>query len=255
MILLFKLLLTPLLIALVTLAGRRWGPAVSGWLVGLPLTSGPVALFLALDQGNVFASRAAVGTLLGLISVAGFCAAYSWLSLRFGWPITIVLSWAIFFLFTFALEQVSLALLPVFVLVVLSLLLTLRILPTQQSSLVIKATPVWDTPLRMLVATSFVLLLTGAAHVLGPQLSGLLTPFPLYATILAVFTHHFQNGAAARVLLRALITGLFTFAVFFLVIALSIVPLGIAPAFLLATLIALLLHGSELFVMRRRFMS
>ncbi|HLI06681.1 MAG TPA: hypothetical protein VKV40_08945 [Ktedonobacteraceae bacterium] len=32
----FKLLLTPLLIGLVSLAGRRWGPAVSGWIVGLP---------------------------------------------------------------------------------------------------------------------------------------------------------------------------------------------------------------------------
>jgi len=39
----FKLLLTPALLGLVSLAGRRWGPAVSGWLVGLPLTSGPVA--------------------------------------------------------------------------------------------------------------------------------------------------------------------------------------------------------------------
>ena len=44
--LLFKLLLTPVIIGLVSLAGRRWGPAVSGWLVGLPLTSAPVVLFM-----------------------------------------------------------------------------------------------------------------------------------------------------------------------------------------------------------------
>ena len=58
-----KLLLAPLLILLATLAGRRWGPAVGGWLAGLPLTSGPVSLILALEQGPEFAARAALGTL------------------------------------------------------------------------------------------------------------------------------------------------------------------------------------------------
>src|SRR5256885_13738533 len=64
-LLLAKLLLTPLLIAAVTLAGRRWGPAVGGWLAGLPLTSRPVSVFLALEQGPGVAARAAVGALAG----------------------------------------------------------------------------------------------------------------------------------------------------------------------------------------------
>ena len=63
MLLLLKLILTPLLIGSISVAERRFGPAVSGWLVGLPLTSAPVALFLALEQGTAFASRVAQGTL------------------------------------------------------------------------------------------------------------------------------------------------------------------------------------------------
>ena len=55
-----KALLAPLLILLATLAGRRWGPGVGGWLAGLPLTSGPVSLILALEQGPEFAARAAL---------------------------------------------------------------------------------------------------------------------------------------------------------------------------------------------------
>ena len=73
---LLKVLLAPLLILLATLAGRRWGPAVGGWLAGLPLTSGPVSLILALEQGPEFAARAALGTLFGLISLAAFSFAY-----------------------------------------------------------------------------------------------------------------------------------------------------------------------------------
>ena len=53
-------------------SGRRWGPAVGGWLAGLPLTSGPVSLILALEQGPEFTARAALGTLFGLISLAAF---------------------------------------------------------------------------------------------------------------------------------------------------------------------------------------
>jgi hypothetical protein len=45
---------------------------VSGWFVGLPLTSGPVALFLALDHGATFASGAALGSLAGAMAEAAF---------------------------------------------------------------------------------------------------------------------------------------------------------------------------------------
>jgi hypothetical protein len=64
-----KLCLAPLLILLATLAGRRWGPAVGGWLAGLPMTLGASSFILALEQGPQFAARAALGTLFGLISL------------------------------------------------------------------------------------------------------------------------------------------------------------------------------------------
>ena len=104
----------------------------------------------------------------------------------------------------------------------------------------------------MVVAAAFVLVLTGLAGVLGPQLSGLLTPFPVFATILAIFSHHFHGANAARALLRGLITGAFSFAVFFLVIAVVIDRWGILAAFVLATLAALTMHGTSLFLMRRK---
>jgi hypothetical protein len=251
MLLVFKLLLTPLLICLVSLVGRRWGPTVSGWLVGLPLTSGPVALFLALEQGTAFASHSAQGTLLGLISVAGFCLAYSWFSLRLSWLWSILASWGVFFVLTAVLGLVSTPLLFAFAGVIISLAVVLLLLPRSQGSSIITVPPSWETPLRMLVATTFVVVLTAVAGLLGPQLSGLLTPFPLYATILAIFTHHFQGSSAARQVLRGTVSGSFTFAVFFLCISFLLAKWGIVATFSFAALAALIMHGGVLFLLKR----
>ena len=77
MILALKLILTPLLIAAATLAGRRWGHRVSGWFIGLPLTSAPISLILAPQNGPAFAAASAVGVLGGQVSVFVFCLLYA----------------------------------------------------------------------------------------------------------------------------------------------------------------------------------
>lgn len=68
----FKLILAPILIALATLIGRRWGHGVSGWIAALPLTSGPVSLIFAIQYDAAFAAQAAIGTLAGVDSSRPF---------------------------------------------------------------------------------------------------------------------------------------------------------------------------------------
>src|SRR5207244_6893083 len=105
--LVWKLVLTPALIAAASLAGRRWGHAVSGWLVGLPLTSGPVALFLALERGTTFAADASLGSLAGAIAEAGFCLAYAALARRVTWPLALVAGTIAFAVVAVLLQRVS----------------------------------------------------------------------------------------------------------------------------------------------------
>ncbi len=234
-----------------SLAGRRWGPAVSGWLVGLPFTSGPIVFFLALNQGEAFARAAALGTLTGAISQAAFCLAYGWLAIRFTWPLTVLVSTLIFAGATAAFQYLSLPLSALFLTILLVLVLALQLmpqLPAAPSSA--RVLPRWDVPARMIIATAFVVLLTGLAPILGPHLTGLLAPFPLYATILAAFAHHLQGPAAASGVLRGLLVGLFAFASFFLVLAILIEQIGIAPTFAAAILVAVVLQGVSLWVLR-----
>src|SRR6266853_4931172 len=84
-ILVFKLVAAPLLIGAASLAGRRWRETLSGWFIGLPLTSGPVCWFLAIEQGTGFAAAAARGCLAGAAAEAGFCLAYAVAGRKGGW--------------------------------------------------------------------------------------------------------------------------------------------------------------------------
>src|SRR5260370_5643332 len=93
------------------------------------------------------------------------------------------------------------------------------------------------------MATGLVLLLTGIAPAIGAHLTGLLSLFPVYAGVLAVFARRQSDGGAASNLLRGLLIGLFWFAVFFLLLAVSLTRFGIALAFAVATLSAFVIQG------------
>jgi len=54
-------------------------------MVGLPLTSAPVSVFIALERGPAFAARSAIGTLLGTVAMSGFCAVYAISARRLSW--------------------------------------------------------------------------------------------------------------------------------------------------------------------------
>ncbi|MHB8779036.1 MAG: hypothetical protein ACYC6R_14955 [Anaerolineales bacterium] len=109
----------------------------------------------------------------------------------------------------------------------------------------------WDIPIRVLIGTSFILLLTGIAPFIGPRMTGLLTTIPLYVTILAIFAHRDQGPAAAAHVLRGLLYGMFAFTGFFITLSLLIEQAGLAVAFGAATLTALIVQGTSLLVLRQ----
>ena len=250
--LVFKLLLTPLFMGLIGLADRRWGSTVGGWLVGLPLTSAPVTIFITLELGTTFASQMALGILLGLISQAVFCLTYAWLSFRVNWLFSWLIGWGVFGASTFAFEQISLPLPLLFLGVISSFVLVLVLWPRSHEQGASLKEPAWAFLGRMATATGLVLVLTSIASLLGPHLSGLLSPLPIFATVFAVFAHKLRGGKPARQILHGVVVSSFACAVFFLFIAGVIQRWSIIATFSGATLLALLTQGSMLWLLRRR---
>jgi hypothetical protein len=251
-ILALKLILAPIIIGSASLAGRRWGPAVSGWIVGMPLTSGPVIFFVALSHGASFAANAGLGVISGGLSLVAYALTYSWLATRFRWHISIAGSLLVFSLSTLFLQSTTISLLPIFALVALAILAGLRLMPNDE---VVKNNDAklsqWDIPARIFIGTSFILLLTGAAPLIGSRMTGLLTTIPLYVTILSIFAHRDHGAAAAAHVMRGLLYGMFAFTAFFLVLNMLIEKTSLGVSFGAAVMTALTVQGTSLFVLRK----
>ena len=249
--LILKATLTPLLIAVATLAARRWGPAVGGWVAGLPLTSGPVSVFLAVEQAPTFAAHAATGTLLGLVAVAAFCVVYARSATGAAWggPTLRGLGLYLAVIWVVSLPSVSLGAATVLVLALLGVALKALGAPPGAARTV--PAPWWDLPLRMVTATAIVMAITGAASALGPKWSGLLSPFPVFACVMAVFSHQHGGAGAAHRLLHGVIVGSFAFAAFFVVVGLVVEHVSLVVAYILATSMALAVNGFSLLALVR----
>ena len=251
-LLLLKLTLTPILIGGASLAARRWGPSVGGWIVALPLTSGPVALYLAIDKGAVFAAGTAKGSIGGLLGDAAFALAYGWLARRFGWPASLLGACAAFGLAVLSVQPVlGTPAVLVFATVAVAMAVLLRLAPPAVEARDPQPLPAWDIPARMVVGTAIVLAITEAAGLLGAQLSGVLAALPVYVSVLAVFAHQLEGPDQALGVVRGLQVGLFGTIVFFLVVTTAIEPWGIVPAFVVAMAAVAAVQTVSLRILRR----
>lgn len=246
-----KALLAPSFVMGASVVARRFGPWVGGAVGGLPVVAGPILLAYALAHGREFAQHAAAGTLLGLLSLTAFVVVYGRLASRAPWFACMLCGWLAFAIGTLVLDGVAVPAGVALALACVGFAVGLLLLPDAAGDwTVIASPPVWDLPVRAACALALVLALTTASGWLGPQLSGLLAPFPVITTVLATFTHT-QRGAGDTVrLLRGMLSGFVAFALFCFTLTISLRASGVAAAFLFATAAALV--GQAAMISRAR---
>jgi len=228
--LLFKLIATPFLLVVATIAIRRWGEAVGGFLVGLPLTSGPISVFLALENGPRFAMQASSGSLTATAAQAGFCMAYCQLAAH-GWLVALTGACIAFVLSASVLQWAALPAGGLFVIALLAMTIALYRMPRDLARSAVFVAPRWDLPARMVLMAGLVVGVTLIAPYVGAQVSGVLASFPFMAIILAVFAHRSVGPNAAKRVMRGMVAGLFGFAVFFYVLSLTLTRLHLGAAY------------------------
>jgi hypothetical protein len=257
-VLALRILLAPCFVVIASLVARRFGARIGGVVAGLPVIAGPILLVLALQNGTAFASRAAVGVLLGMVGLAAFVVAYVGIARWVTWPGAVAGGYVAFGVAVVAMRQVSVGSLAGFLIACGALLLTLWLLPRPPDS---DRSPLphapWDLPLRAACTTLAVVAVTAIATTLGPHLSGLITSFPIITAVLSAFTHAHRGRVEVVRLLRGFTVGFFAYAAFCFVVALVVNPLGIAACFAIASVVALAVQAtavaaSRLHVVRAR---
>ncbi len=235
-----KIIMMPIVIALVSLAARRWGNTIGGLIAGMPWVGGAILYFIGLEQGQDFMLNATPGALAGLISWLAFCMTYVWFGQKIGVLATLLAANVAFLLVGTSLQPwVShFDIHAWFLGMIVSSLLSLKFFP-KVKNIGKKAPQVlpYDIPLRMVMITAFVIGITYFAALLGPSWSGILTPFPIITATLAVFTHYTQGMYQVRNTLLGMYTGVMGFTVFLLAVAYLVPIYGLNMGFVLSLLL------------------
>jgi uncharacterized membrane protein (GlpM family) len=243
-----KLLLVPAFLGLLTLAARWLGPAVAGWMAGLPLVAGPIVLILALEQGAAFAATAATATLAAVVASTAFGVAYAHTAQRHGWPVALAAGLAAWLVMAALLQQLAPGLPLALLLAVAALALAPRLFPKVAAEASHRASR-QELLLRMAAGALLTLAVAQTAAHVGGQWSGMLALFPVLASVLAVFSHRHSGPGFAATLLQGLARGMFSLVAFFAVLAPLLLRWTLAEAFGTAVVACLLV---QLATLRRR---
>ena len=213
-IFLIKLIAAPLLLALATLAARRWGTVLGGILIGLPLISGPISVFLAIENGAGFAVETARGALAGTVALAVFTCVYAAVCPK-GWLKASFLSVA---LASWIAAELPISAVTLAVSAAAAIVLSLWIMPVPHSAAVKRRPPKHDLLMRMGMMMVLMIAITFLAPYIGPTASGIASTFPYMALTMAVFSQIQGGPDNARRAMHGLMLGMYSGLVFNLVV-------------------------------------
>lgn len=242
---LLKITLVPVVVWLASLAGRRWGHAVSGWISGLPLIAGPLSVFLALGEGAAFAAETAAATLQTTAAAGFHCLAFGRAGRRgFRWPAALAAGWASFAASAAVIGALALPPAAGLALAGALLALQLRALPRPPGQGAPVPIPRAEIAVRIVAAMAFAAAIVLGASVLGPRLAGMLLAFPIVGSVLPAFTLALYGPDATVRLLRGFLRGLYAFAAFHFAVAVALPVVPGALAYVLAVAAALVITAA-----------
>ncbi len=240
---LLRVLLVPLAVVVGTMAQRRFGDAVGGLVIGLPLASLPLLWLVALQHGIGFVVSMTSALLVGSVAEAVVLWLYAHFTVRFSPSFALVGALGVFALAAGAVDLLKLSAILAGVITAIGFAVALRWWPATPS---VSSAPhgpsrLW---LRVVVATLFTMVIASLAGRLGPVLSGLIDALPATSLMMAFLTHQEQGSHASSHFLYGVTRGSFSYLASMIVLAELLRTRDLPLAFGAAMLVALLVQGS-----------
>ncbi len=213
-----RILLAPLAVLVGTVAQRRFGHAISGLIVGLPLTSLPLLWLVALQHGTAFASSMTSALLVGSIAEAVVLWLYARLTTHVSPLVALGGTLAAFAIVTGAVNLLKLSAVLAALLTAAGFALALRLWPANTGDAAPSSgrSRLW---LRLVLSAVFTLVIVSLAGRLGPVVSGLVDALPAMSLMMAFMTHQDHGANASSTFLRGVTRGSYSYLVAMLVLA------------------------------------
>jgi hypothetical protein len=235
-------------------ATERAGPMLGAMIATLPVSTGPVYVFLAIDHGAAFISESARTSVAATAATAAFVAAHAFGAQRFATPASLALATVAWFTVAFALQLHEWTFVEAFLLY--AGVFAVAIPGLRRFAVAVKAPPVprarFDLALRALLVAAVVVATTFASHAFGPAMTGVLATYPVVFTCLVLILQPRCGGPfTASVLVNGL-KGLLGFGLALAMLHLAAARLSATAALLLALAVAVGWNAMLTLLSRRR---
>lgn len=239
-LLLLRIFIAPLVVLLATVVQRRFGHAVSGLLIGLPLTSLPLLWLVALQHGATFAGAMAGTTLAATTAQVFVIWAYARLAMHVSPTRAILYTLGAFVISAGAFHFLKLSALVASVLAILAFMAALRWWPTTTSSP--EETGRYRLGLRITLSAGFTLVIVTLAGRIGPSLAGLAAALPVMSMVMGYVTHKELGANASSKFLHGVTRGSFSYVASIFVLTEMLRTGNVGFAFLTSIAVALVLQ-------------
>ena len=250
--LLIRMAVTAAFLLAATITAERAGPLVGGLVATLPISAGPVYIFLALDHGAHFIGVSALGSLVSNGINIVFALAYALLAQKRSLAISLSGAFAVWIgvngltgLVTWSLPAGV-----AFNVVVLGLALWLSSSLRHVRSPQVKAR--WqDLVMRAAMVALLVGTVVTLSYHIGPTASGNLAVFPIVLTSIILILHRRVGGPATAAVMANAVIGLGGFGVACVTLNLAADPLGAVLALSLTLAVSIGCNLIVFFARRR----
>jgi hypothetical protein len=218
-----------------TIIAEKLGATIGALVATLPVSAGPVYVFLAMEHDAAFISASAVASLALNSVTAIYLTVYVLLAQRRTLWLSIFFAFAVWLVVALALGALHWTAWPAFL---LNLGVFAVCVLVVEPFRIVRLPPTTRRWYDFVIRAGTVSLLSGAVVTLsfrlGPMGSGVLAVFPVIYTSIMVILHSRVGGPATAAVLANAVSGLAGFGVALLTLHLTAVQLGSAAALIMA---------------------
>jgi hypothetical protein len=250
--LILKMAVTAAFLLAATVTAERAGPLVGGLVATLPISAGPVYIFLALDHDAHFIAQSALASLVTNAVNVLFAVTYALLAQKRSLAVSLAGAFVVWIVSSFAAKTIgwTLSLAIAFNAGVIALSLWV-VHPLRHVRVTAVPARWYDLLLRALMVAILVGVVVTLSFTIGPAASGSLAVFPIVLTSIIIILHRRIGGPATAAIMANAVIGLGGFGIAVVALYLTAERLGSAIALSLALAVSIGCNMIIYFVRRR----